>query len=177
MFSLPDPLHPAVVHFPIALIFLGTLLSIFSVLTKRAALPQYTAVVLVLAAASAQLAVMAGDDQEKQITSRAAETKSIIEEHAHWGELTRTVSMVAAGIALVTVLFHRSKGLRKGLAFVTMLGAIGASYCVIEAADRGAGMVYHQAIGIQAETTKPSAVPSATTATPQSTASPTDSTQ
>ena len=165
MFSLPDPLHPAVVHFPIALIFLGTLLSIFSVLIKRAALPQYTALVLVLAAASAQLAVMAGDDQEKQITSRAAEAKSVIEEHAHWGELTRTVSIVTAGIALVTVLFHWSKGLQKGLAFVTMVGAIGASYCVIEAADRGAGMVYHQAIGIQADTSKASAQPTVSPAT------------
>jgi uncharacterized membrane protein len=177
MFSLPDPLHPAIVHFPIVLIFFGTLLSIFSVLTKRAALPQYTALVLVLAAASAQLAVMAGDDQEKQITRRAPETKSVIEEHAHWGELTSQVSMVAAGVALITLLFHRSKGLRKGLAFVTMLGAIGACYCVIEAADRGAGMVYHQGIGIQAETAKPSASPPATTATPQSAASPTGSTQ
>ena len=177
MFSLPDPLHPAIVHFPIVLIFLGTLLSVFSLLTKRAALPQYTALVLVLAAISAQFAVITGDDQEKQITSRAPETKSVIEEHAHWGELTRTVLMVTAGFALVTVLFHRSKGLRKGLAFVTMLGAIGASYCVIEAADRGAGMVYHQGLGIQPETAKPSASPSATTATPQSTTSPPGSTQ
>jgi uncharacterized membrane protein len=177
MFSLPDPLHPAIVHFPIVLIFFGTLLSVFSVLTKRAALPQYTALVLVLAAVSAQLAVRAGDDQAKQITGRAPETKSVIEEHAHWGELTSQVSMVTAGIAFIAVLFHRSKGLRKGLAFVTMLGAIGASYCVIEAADRGAGMVYHQGIGIQAETTKPSASPPAPTATPQSTSSPTGPTQ
>ena len=177
MFSFPDPLHPAIVHFPIVLIFFGTLLSVFSVLTKRAALPQYTALVLVLAAISAQFVVIAGVDQEKQITSRASETKSVIEEHAHWGELTRTVSMVTAGIALITVLFHHSKRLRKGLAFVTMLGAIGASYCVIKAADHGHGMVYHQGIGVQAETTKPSASPPATTTTPQSTASPTGSAQ
>jgi uncharacterized membrane protein len=177
MFSLPDPLHPAIVHFPIVLIFLGTLLSIFSVITKRGALPQYTALVLVLAAASAQLAVMAGEAQETQIARRAPETKATIEEHARWGELTRTVSIVTAAVALTTLLFHGSKGLRKGLAFVTMLGAIGASYCVVEAADHGFGMVFHQGIGIQSETAKPSAPAPSGTASPQPTASASGSSQ
>ena len=50
MFEIPDPLHPAIVHFPIVLIFLGTLISILTIFTRRGALPQFAAVILILAA-------------------------------------------------------------------------------------------------------------------------------
>src|SRR5438552_10932511 len=77
MFEIPDPLHPAVVHFPIGLIFLGTLLSILTIFTRRGALPQFTAFFLILAAAGAQLAVITGGDETDGVVQRMPESRPL----------------------------------------------------------------------------------------------------
>jgi uncharacterized membrane protein len=153
MFELPDPLHPAIVHFPIVLIFLGTLVSIFAIFTRRGSLPQFTALILLLAAGSAQLAVKTGEDQGDLALKRGSDAKSLIQNHLEWGKKTRTVAMVAGGLALVAALFSRIPGFRRLLAIVTAVAALGASYCVIETADYGNGMVYHHGVGIQSSQT------------------------
>ncbi len=107
MFELPDPLHPAVVHFPIVLIFLGTILSILTIFTRRGALPQFTAVILILAAGGAQLAVNTGGDQADEVIQRMPEAKPLILVHAEWGERTRTAAVSAAIGAAVALAFYR----------------------------------------------------------------------
>jgi uncharacterized membrane protein len=148
MFQVPDPLHPAVVHFPIVLIFLGTLVSVLAIFTRRGALPQFTAVILILAAASAQFAVSTGGDEADDVIQRMPDARPLVHDHAEWGERTRTAAVFAAIVAIVAVAFYRMRGFRRILALVTTLIAAAACFCALEAAQHGGAMVYRHGVGV-----------------------------
>jgi uncharacterized membrane protein len=150
MFEIPDPLHPAVVHFPIVLIFLGTLLSLLTIFTRRGALPQYTAAVLILAAGGAQLAVNTGSDQIDDVLRRMPDAKPLILVHAEWGMKMRTAAVIAAIAALVALPFHRFRRSRRVLAFITTAITVWACFCAFEAAGHGGAMVFHHSVGVVA---------------------------
>ena len=149
MFEIPDPLHPAIVHFPIVLVFLGTLLSILTIFTRRGALPQYAAVFLILAAGAAQLAVNTGGDQADEVLRRMPDAKPLLLVHAEWGERMRTAAVIAAVAAVVALAFYRLSKFRRFLAFVTALVAAWACYCAFQAAKHGGAMVYHHGVGVR----------------------------
>ena len=148
MFQVPDPLHPAIVHFPIVLIFLGTLVSVLAIFTRRGALPQFTAVILILAAASAQLAVSTGGDEADDVIQRMPDARPLVHDHAEWGERMRTVAVIAAIVAVVALTFYRMRGFRRILALVTALVAAAACFCAVETAQLGGAMVYHHGVGV-----------------------------
>jgi uncharacterized membrane protein len=163
MFEIPDPLHPAVVHFPIVLVFLGTLLSVLTVFTRRGALPQFAAVILILAAGGAHLAVNTGGDQVDDVLRRMPDAKPLILAHAEWGLKMRTATVVAGISALVALAFYRTRRFRRILAFLTTIIAAWACYCAFEAAKHGGAMVFHHGVGVQMQPTgSGSATPTAT---------------
>jgi uncharacterized membrane protein len=157
MFEIPDPLHPAIVHFPIVLVFLGTLLSILAIFTRRGALPQYAAVFLLLAAGAAQLAVNTGGDQADEVLRRMPDAKPRLFVHAEWGERMRTASVIAAVAAVVALAFYRFTKFRRFLALVTALVAAWACYSAFQAAKHGGAMVYHHGVGVQIVPNEPGA--------------------
>ena len=116
MIEIPDPLHPAIVHFPIVLIFLGTLFSILTIFTRRGALPQFAAVILILAAGAAQVAVNTGGDQADEVIRRMPDAKPLVLVHAEWGERMRTVAVIAAISAVMALAFYRLAKFRRALA-------------------------------------------------------------
>jgi uncharacterized membrane protein len=86
---LPDPLHPALVHFPIAFAALAPLLALAAILAIRSGfLPARSWAVLVLLhallAASSALAVWSGEREEEAVERYVAERH--IEPHEEWGE-------------------------------------------------------------------------------------------
>jgi uncharacterized membrane protein len=169
MLEVPDPLHPAVVHFPIVLIFLGTLISILAVFTRRGALPQFAAAILILAAGAAQFAVITGGDQADDVIQRMANARPLVRDHAEWGERTRTIAVITAVLAVVALAFYRARGFRRILALVTAISGAAACYCAIETAQLGGAMVYHHGVG-QIPATGTSASPGPAEATPASSA-------
>ena len=118
MFELPSPLNPAIVHFPIVLTLLGTLFSIFAVITRRGALPQLTALILILAAGSAQYAVYTGNDQDPMFGTLPEEMRALVREHSEWGERARNVVAIAAGLAIVALALIRTRAVRRGFALL-----------------------------------------------------------
>jgi uncharacterized membrane protein len=104
---LPDPLHPAVVHLPIALAVLMPLFAVGGVIAIRNGyLPgrAWLAVPLlqVLLAGSAWVAIETGEDQEDRVEKVVAEEH--IDEHAEAAEwfayaATATALIFAAGLA------------------------------------------------------------------------------
>ena len=60
MFTIPDPLHPAIVHFPIVLLLLGAPLAVLAVFVRKWQLPLLAAVVLGLGGAGAITATWSG---------------------------------------------------------------------------------------------------------------------
>jgi uncharacterized membrane protein len=149
MFEIPDPLHPAIVHFPIVLIFLGTLVSVLTIFTRRGALPQFAAVTLILAAGGAQLAVSTGERQAEEVIQRMPDSKPLIRVHAEWGEKVPMAAATAAISALVALAAYRLARTRRILAVITTLIAAWASYCAFEAGEYGGAMVYHHGVGLQ----------------------------
>jgi len=175
MFEIPIPLHPVIVHFPIVLVVLGALLSTLTIFTRRGALPQFAAVTLILAAGAAQVAINTGGDQAEAVLKRMPEAKPLILVHAEWGEWVRNVSVFAAIGGVVALAFYRVRNVRRVLAFITTLLAGAACYCVFEAGEHGAAMVYHHGVGVQVVPDKagpsPAAPPPAQSAASPSSAS------
>ncbi len=171
MFEIPIPLHPAIVHFPIALIFMGALLSTLTIFTRRGALPQFAAVALILAAGAAQVAINTGDDQVEAVLRRMPEAKPLLLVHAEWGERVRNIAVFAAISAVVALAFYRATRIRRVLAFITTLLGGAACYCVFQTAENGVAMVYHHGVGVQvvpgtAASTQPGSPPAESAASP-----------
>jgi uncharacterized membrane protein len=103
----PDPLHPAVVHLPIALALLLPGLAVLGILCIHyKVLPQriWSAVVLlqVLLAASAWLAVETGEEEHEKAERVVA--RDLIEEHEEAGErvlLVAALALVPVGLGLL----------------------------------------------------------------------------
>jgi len=104
---LPDPIHPAIVHFPIVLTVLLPLLVAGAFLLARKGTPIRTAWLGVTAAAallagSSWLAVETGEQQEERVEDITGETA--VETHADRAELflyfaAGTLLLTAAGLA------------------------------------------------------------------------------
>ena len=58
--NIPDPLHPAIVHFPIVLILFGTVSSIAALALPRLDLHRLTGLLLAMGAAGAIAATWSG---------------------------------------------------------------------------------------------------------------------
>jgi uncharacterized membrane protein len=149
MFELPNPLHPAIVHLPIVLTFLGTLFALVSIITRRLWLPLYTAIVLVLAAAGAQFAVATGDAQGPLIEKLSTEQQQLVKEHSNWGENGRTALIVAAVLSLIALGLHRFGRSRRVVAILTALAGLVACFFVLRAAQLGAHLVFQHGIGVE----------------------------
>ena len=172
MLELPNPLHPAIVHLPIVLTFLGTLFALVSIITRRLWLPLYTFIILALAALGAQFAVATGGAQDQLFATLSTEQKQLVEDHSNWGEDGRTALIVAAVISLIALGLHRFVAVRRVAALLTTVAALVACFFVLRAAQLGGHLVYQRGIGTQsaaAAQATPSASPNgspAATATP-----------
>jgi uncharacterized membrane protein len=159
---LPDPLHPAVVHFPIALAALIPLFAALILLTIRSGrLPPlaWTLVVLLqaLLVGSTWLAHETGEEQEERVEKAVDEER--IEEHEEAADWVLWIG--AAGLAATLL------GLAGGSAGAwARAGALALSLLTLAAAVRtghlGGELVYrYGAANAYLETEKPPAAPTA----------------
>jgi uncharacterized membrane protein len=160
MLEIPNPFHPAVAHVPIVLVFLGTLISILTIFTRRGALPQFAAFILILAAGAAQVAVITGGDETDALIQRMPEARPLVYQHAELGEWTRNVAVIAACAAVVALAFYKARTFRRVMAFVTTIIGAGGCYFALQAAERGRDMVYHNGVGIEIAPVKSTGNPS-----------------
>lgn len=127
---LPDPLHPAVVHLPIALALLVPLVALFALLAVRlgiVAVRGWSFVVLlqVLLVGSAWLALETGEDQEERVEKVVAERH--IEEHeeaAEWLLRAAVVGLLVIGAGLAP---GRIGAVARPLGLVLSLAVAGAA--------------------------------------------------
>jgi len=122
---LPDPLHPALVHFPLTLAVLIPLFVIGAIVAMRrgvAARRAWSLVValMVLLTASSFLAVKTGEDEEEAVEEVV--DHDFIHEHEEKAELFRNLTLLtlvlgAAGLATGKV-GGFSRGAATGMSFV-----------------------------------------------------------
>jgi len=148
MIPVPDPLHPAIVHFPIVLILLGTVAAIIAVFVRRWHLPWIAAALLILGAIGGFAATWTGSQAEETIGELPESTEQILEEHEEWGERARNVAAFAAVLAVLAASLGRFPLISRPTAFAVAMLALGASYCVAQAGHYGGLLVYKHGVGI-----------------------------
>lgn len=138
------PIHPVVVHLPIALsllmpfVFLGFALALSRGLVTRKAL--YVAVALqALVFASGIAGLRTGEAEEERVESIVPH--EAIEHHEH--DAQRFVASAFAVLALsILVVVVKKEPLARGLVLVTAIGAFGSAVMALDAGHHGGELVY-----------------------------------
>ena len=116
-------LHPAIVHFPIALISLAYIYQIFTVI-KPDAIPKHLNLwILIPAALSTLPAVITGEKAEESVTELCAEAHEIIENHELFANITTWGILALTGVWIyITLQGHAGQRVQRLLlAFLTLI--------------------------------------------------------
>jgi uncharacterized membrane protein len=146
--ALPDPLHPAIIHFPVVLILMGTAAAVAAIFWRRNELPALTAALLTLGALGAWVAVQTGKSDGGLVLGLSRQGEALLEEHEAWGQRTMIIAASAALTALAAALLFRFPRLARTAAMVTALIAITASYGIYETGHRGGMLVFRHGVGV-----------------------------
>lgn len=148
--KLPDPLHPALVHFPIVLILLGAVLAVAACVWWRAWLVRSVAAVMIVAALGTLAAAWSGEEEEDAAEHGGAAVEQLFEEHEEWGERSRNAAIVAAAMSAgAAALFRRLPKTARGVAILAAITTLSASWCVVEAGHQGGLLVYQHGVGVK----------------------------
>ena len=144
---LPDPLHPAVVHFPIVLMFLlpiSALVALWAI-RRGTAVRMAWAVPVAFAAAltlSAWAALQTGNEQGEAVEKQLSE--SVIENHEEAAELFLILSGVVLVLTAAGVVSGRAAGVVRTVATVSSVALIIAGARV---GKSGGSLVYEHGAG------------------------------
>jgi Flp pilus assembly protein TadB len=100
MFSIPNPLHPAIVHFPIVLLLIGAAVAVVCVFVSRWHLAWVAAALLALGAVGSFFAVKTGDSAKESLGELPPAVETLVDAHEKWAERTEIVGAVAAALAI-----------------------------------------------------------------------------
>jgi len=145
---LPDPLHPAIVHFPIVLLLLGAPLAVIAVFVRKWHLPVLAALVLALGAAGAVVATITGEQGAELAGELAGNGEKALDEHEDWGKRTRNFGVTAAVLAILSAALVRRPAAARIAGTVAALAAIAAAFFVAQAGHHGGQVVYKHGIGV-----------------------------
>ncbi len=148
MFSIPNPLHPALVHFPIVLILVGAAVAVVAVFLRRWHLPWLAAGLLLAGAAGAVAAAWSGEEADEEIGKLSPQAEEILEEHEEWGERSRNLAIVAGLLAAGVVVSARFPKISRGLSIATAVAGLSASYAVAVTGHYGGLLVYQHGVGV-----------------------------
>ncbi|HET7248613.1 MAG TPA: DUF2231 domain-containing protein [Gemmatimonadales bacterium] len=141
---MPDlgPLHPQIVHFVVALLLVGVALRWIALTGKVPFAGPAATTLLLLGTVAAVLAVSSGTAAH-DVVERIPGVGQAVRDHEDWGETTRTVFLIVAGLEIVALVLARRRAAWGRWAFV-LSGLVGlyGCYAVYETADRGGKLVY-----------------------------------
>jgi uncharacterized membrane protein len=145
---LPDPLHPAVVHFPIVLLLLGAPLAVVAVFVRRWNLPVLAAVVLALGASGAVVATWTGGQAAELAGELAGGGEQVLDQHEEWGERARNAGIVTAVLAVASAALFRKPVAARSAGAAAALAAVAAAFSVAQAGHHGGQVVYKFGVGV-----------------------------
>ncbi len=146
--AIPDPLHPALVHFPIVLILLGTITSVLAVFWRKGYVPAFAAALLLLGAIGAWASVATGKSDGGLIENTSVGVEALLEAHENWAERTLTAAAIAAAMAAASVALFRFPRVERGVAVAAAFAAMVAAWMVYETGHRGGALVYQHGAGV-----------------------------
>jgi uncharacterized membrane protein len=148
MSLMPDLLHPALVHFPVALVTLGSAVAVAAVFWRKGYVPAFAAVLLGLGALGAWAAIASGKSDGGLLEQVPPPMESLLEAHETWAERTHTAAAIASVAAVGSALLGRFPRAARGAAVVAALVAGAASYTVYETGHRGGALVFKHGAGV-----------------------------
>jgi uncharacterized membrane protein len=143
MSFLPDPLHPALVHFPIALSLVGLLLDLVSRHPRARSLAAGGAVVMALAALGGIAATLTGQLAEEEAAAPRA-ARALLERHEELGEAAMWALLAVAVARLVLAWRGAFKG---ALAWAYLAAALAVAALVGYQGSLGGELVYRHGVG------------------------------
>ncbi len=145
--SLPN-LHPALVHFPIALAPVAVLFDLAALLqpSRRSEWARGASALWVLAALGAWAAWWAGGRAADSVVGLSARAQARVGEHSDWG-LWTLWAFVAIAVARVVLGHLRPSG--KTLPALGAVLGLGACALVGTTADLGGGLVYQLGVAVE----------------------------
>ena len=146
---IPDPLHPAVVHFPIVLLIAGFVLAAMVLIRSSYSMAIASAIILTLATIGSQVALMTGE-KEEDAGERAS--RAVLEKHEEAAELTRWLALGAALAAVGTVIVQKKRpAMVRPAAAATTLISLAAVGAVVWTAHQGGLLVYQHGAGVRSD--------------------------
>jgi uncharacterized membrane protein len=137
--------HPQIVHFVVALLIVGVLLRLASLVVKwKWTSPAATA--LILAGTVAAAAAVKSGDQAHGPAERVPGARNAVVEHEEWGNRTRNIFFGVAALELLALVAgaDRRKWVHMGAAAVGLWGA----FALYETGEHGGELVYSYAGGV-----------------------------
>lgn len=148
--------HPQVVHFVIALLFVGVIFRIVSFTGKLAFTGPAATTLIIIGTVATQLAIMTGDKARPPV-ERIPGVRHAVQEHEEWADRTRQLFVVVSLLEVAgLVLLRKSRpGPARGVwAASTLVGLLGLA-SVYETAEHGGAIVYEFAGGPGIRSGKP----------------------
>jgi uncharacterized membrane protein len=153
---LPDPLHPAIVHFPVVLAVFAPLLAalaLWAIQTGRTSRWTWIGIVVlqILVVGSGWIAMETGENEEDRVERVVAERH--IEEHEEAAERFLTLAALALPLAAAGLLAGRLGTINRGLTLALTLAALAAA---ADTGHKGGELVYRHGAASAYTTTGPS---------------------
>ena len=151
-------LHPQVVHFAIALLFVGVVVRAISLATRDrvAFVGPMALTLLTLGTLAAVAAAFTGDAAHGPVEAMPG-LRPIVTGHEEWGERARNIFIVVVLIELVALVLRNPQRTRYALIASTIVGVLGLG-ALYEAAEHGGEIVYDYAGGVGTRSGDPAAV-------------------
>jgi len=150
--------HPAVVHFPIALLMTAAPVAILGAITRKPTWQRAATVCLVVGAVGSFMAVETGEEMEE---ADYVASKALIHEHEEMAEKTMysaiALALLAVGVEVVTARSMGPKMLGTGGRWAVAAGAVAVAGMVGYTGHLGAQDVWPELIGPNAIGTTPEA--------------------
>lgn len=150
---MPDlaSLHPEIVHFVIALLIIGVLARVASIIpggTTRAFLGPMAAILIFLGTAAAIVAVESGDEAHESV-EQIPGVRPAVEEHQEWGERTRNLFILVSALEIGVLVFAvRKPGVARGLRVASALVGLVGLWVIYETGEHGGNVVYRYGGGV-----------------------------
>jgi uncharacterized membrane protein len=138
--------HPQFVHFTIALLVVGVVLRVVSLLGRPAWIAPAATAMIAAGTLAAVLAAQSGVAAHGPV-ERIPGARQAVVEHEEWGERTRNIFLVVIAIESLAVLLYRSPRRRLALMASAVVGVVGLG-SLYEAAEHGGALVYAYGGGV-----------------------------
>ncbi len=137
-------MHPYVVHIVIGFVIAGCVLRILSLTGKWPWMNQAAATALILGSIAGWVAWRSGVDAHGP-AERVPGARSAVIEHEEWGERTRNLFLVIAGVEVLALAMTSR---RRWFHMASAVLGIGGLYAIYETAEHGGELVYSYAGGV-----------------------------